>query len=110
MHGAKVKINNIDYWVHYLDSINVGLIHFEVKLGSSWQRRIKHTSLRMDKAQREPDSIFGLDDLGFESWQRQEIFLFSKFSRPALGPTYFFLFSGYWGSFPRVGLGCAFDH
>jgi len=28
---------------------------------------------------------FGLDDPGFESWQRHEIFLFSKTSREALG-------------------------
>jgi hypothetical protein len=85
------------------DSKDIGLIQFEVKLGSSWQRRIKHTSLRMHKAQRESDSIFGLDDLGYESWQRREIFFFSKFSRPALGPTYFPV---QWvlGFFPKSGV------
>jgi hypothetical protein len=66
----------------------VGYIQFEVKLGSTWRRRTRHMSLRMDKAQGALASIIGLDDLGFESWQRQEIFLFAKLSRLALGPTH----------------------
>jgi hypothetical protein len=30
---------------------------------------------------------YGLDDRGFDSWQRLGIFLFTTASRPALGPT-----------------------
>jgi hypothetical protein len=29
---------------------------------------------------------YGLDNLGFELWEGQEIFLFSKMSRLAVGP------------------------
>jgi hypothetical protein len=32
-------------------------------------------------------TAMGLDNPGYESWQGQEIFLFSKLSRLALGPT-----------------------
>jgi len=39
----------------------------------------------MDTAQRERGSIFGLDDLGFESWQRREIFLFFQISQTSTG-------------------------
>jgi len=36
-----------------------------------------------------------LDDLVFDSWQRQEIFLFCIMLRPAVGPTFYWgLFSG----------------
>jgi hypothetical protein len=36
-----------------------------------------------------------LDDMGFDSWQQQEIYLFCIMLRPAVGPTlYWELFSG----------------
>jgi hypothetical protein len=42
---------------------------------------------------------YGLHDLGFDSWQGQEIFLFSKTSRPVAG-TNQPPFNWFWGSLP----------
>ena len=47
------------------------------------------------------DLDYGLDCQRLQSKEGHEIFLFSKMSRPALGPN-LSLFKDYWGSFQRV--------
>jgi hypothetical protein len=44
---------------------------------------------------------YGLEGRSFETRQQQEIFLFSKTSRPTLGPTQL-IFNGHRGSLPRL--------
>ena len=59
-------------------------------------RRRRCQVLRDVTSGRHNQYVTGLGDVGFESWQGQDIFLFSQTSRPAS------LFNWHWGSFPRV--------
>jgi hypothetical protein len=44
---------------------------------------------------------YGLKGSSFDSWQQQEVFLFSKTPGPALGPAQL-VFNGHRGSLPRL--------
>ena len=63
----------------------------------SWVRRRRFQVLRDVTPGRYGQYATGLGDVGFESWQEQDNFLFSQKFRPAS-----LLFNWHWGSFPGV--------